>query len=102
MAMSFNSALEYVKDKISLGEIDASQANVFIVKLMGVRLITSKVPVQVRKSLNEAVKSGELGHLRKEGHLPEAYFHKNARARAVEERNKYAKETLEAVLKVCI
>ena len=42
---------------------------------------------------------GELGHLKKEGLKPEAYFHTNARANAIRERNKIALEKAESIKK---
>lgn len=51
------------------------EKNVQLVRVKRFILCTSKIPASVRRALNEAVKRGELGHVKKEGHKPEAYFH---------------------------
>lgn len=98
---NYQNALEIATNKMQLGEITADQANVLIVQIMGVRLITTRLTADVRKALNAAVKSGELGHIKKEGKMPEAYHHKNGRARALEARNEYARNINTALAKVC-
>lgn len=98
---NFQNALEYVTNKMQMGEITADQANVLIVQMMGVRLITTRLPIEVRRALNAAVKSGELGHIKKEGNKPEAYFHKNGRTRALEARYEHERNVKEAMKKVC-
>lgn len=85
---------------MQLGEITADQANVLIVQMMGVRVITH-LPASVRKALNAAVKTGELGHIKKEGMKPEVYHHKNARSKALEIRERETRNTLASLSKVC-
>lgn len=97
---NYQNAVEHAKDQMQLGKLTASQANVFIVQMMGVRVITGKIPSDARKALNEAVKNGELGHLKKDGMKPEVYHHKNARARALEEQRAIERESI-ARLKNC-
>lgn len=84
---SFHNALDRVKDRIQRGLITAAQGNVELVRYEGVRLIPNRLPRDVRAALMAGVKAGELGHLKKEGHKPEAFFHPNSRQRAVAERN---------------
>lgn len=98
---NYQNALEIASDKMQQGLITADQANLLIVQMMGVRLITTRIPADVRKALNAAVKSGELGHIKKEGTMPEAYHHKNGRARALEARNEHARNINTALAKVC-
>ena len=57
------------------GELSLDQANVELIRIQRFRLITNSLPKNVRKALNEAVKNGELGHMKKEGHKPECYYH---------------------------
>lgn len=80
--------LDYVKDQMQQGKMTAAEANVQTVLMQGVRLIQGKVIAEVRKALNEAVKAGTLGHLKRDGLKPEAYFHPNSIYRAKEERNR--------------
>ena len=91
--------MEYALDRLDRGEFTAAEANVLMVQIEGVRIVSGRIPKEVRAALNEAVKSGELGHLKKEGLKPEAYFHKNARANALEERNRIAIEKTESIKK---
>lgn len=90
-------ATEYAMDKMRQGKINADQANVMIVQMMGVREVVNKLPMQVRKALNSAVKSGELGHIKKEGLKPEVYHHKNARARALDFRANVEREKIKTI-----
>lgn len=88
-------AFTYAQDQMQQGKMTAAQANVLAVQIEGVRLVTGRIPADVRKALNEAVKAGELGHLKKDGLRPEAYFHKNGRSKAIEARNKAHYDAIE-------
>jgi hypothetical protein len=96
---SYQNAVDIARNKMQLGEITADQANVLIVQMIGVRVVT-KLPADVRMALNAAVKAGELGHIKKEGLKPEVYHHKNARGKALEIRNKEMRDALETLAKV--
>lgn len=98
--MGQQAALAYTKDALEKGEILRGQTNVFMVQLEGVRIVSGPMPRQVRKELMDAVKTGELGHIKKEGLKPEAFFHKNARSVALEMRSKIAGESIETLRKV--
>ena len=89
---SYKNALDYAKDKMQQGLLTADQANVFVVQMMGVRVIEGPILSTVRKALNAAVKAGELGHIKKDGLRPEAYHHKNGRANALTERDRIFRE----------
>lgn len=97
---SYQNALDYANNKMQMGEITVEQANVLIVQMMGVRVISNRLPADVRKALNAAVKAGELGHIKKEGLKPEVYHHKNARAKALAIREREMRSLLEALNKV--
>ena len=77
-----------------------AEAHIAIVRMMGVRIITGTVPRDARAALNAGVKSGQLGRLPKKGLLPEAYFHPTAKATAVEQRQKIATASIDALKKV--
>ena len=92
--------IERLSDKLERGEITADQANVMKVLAKRVQLVTFRMPAPVRKALNAAVKRGELGHMKKEGHKPEAYFHPTFDYLARAERNKHERETLNSIASV--
>ncbi|HET8792085.1 MAG TPA: hypothetical protein VFM75_12830 [Modicisalibacter sp.] len=75
--MSANSQnnLERLKDLMQRGELTTDQANVEMVRMDRVRIVKGRMPAQVRKVLNAAVKRGELAHMKKDGHKPECYYH---------------------------
>lgn len=66
------------------------------------QLVTAKIPAQVRKALNNAVKRGTLGHMKKDGHKPEAYYHPTFEHMAHEARRKHESETLKALAGVAV
>lgn len=92
--------IDHVTDQMQQGKMSAAEANVLMVQAEGVRLITGKVMADVRKALNAAVKAGELGHIKKDGLKPEAYHHKNARAKALEARNRAAADSVRSICKI--
>lgn len=93
--MSKQNAREYATDQLQQGKISADQANVLMVQMEGVRIVRGKVPREVRKALNDAVKLGELGHMKKDGFRPEVYYHKNAKPKAIEIRNREHYESIQ-------
>ena len=97
--MSMKSALVIAQDKMEQGLLTLDQANVYIVQLMGVRIV-KKLDKATRTALNSAVKAGEIGHLKKEGLKPEVYFHNNSKSRAIETRNKIAIESVNNIKRV--
>jgi len=89
--------LEYLQDMIGRGELTALQANVEMVRMARVRVVGNSIPSQIRKTLNDAVKSGYLSHKKKDGRKPEVYYHPNFEHIANHERNRIERETLEAL-----
>lgn len=87
MAMNRRAAVETVQGLKKRGELEGLGPNAYLVLLIGVELVTCSFPRDVRKELNAAVKMGRLGHLKKDGHKPEAYFHPNSRDEAIAQRN---------------
>lgn len=94
--------LEHLQDLLERGEITADEANVEMVRTARVRIVTNSMPKQVRKALNDAVKSGKLGHYKKDRNKPEAYFHPSFDYLARSERNRIEQETIQALMKTCI
>lgn len=64
-----------LKDRVARGEITVEESHVEQVRAARVYLVTCPLPADFRRALNAAVKSEKLGHVKKEGHKPEAYFH---------------------------
>lgn len=92
--------IEHLQDMMQRGELTADQANVKKVLMQRVLLVTTRIPANVRKALNEAVKSGELGHVKKDGHKPEAYYHPTFEYLVTGERNQHERDILNAVKRV--
>ena len=79
------------------GELDGLGPNVALIRLMAAKLVTSRMPREVRKELMDAVKSGKLGHIKKDGLAPEAFHHPNARAYALDLRAAHFREAVAAI-----
>ena len=90
--------VEAIQEEMRNGLLTADQANVEMVLRMRFRLV-GKMPAQVRKSLSAAVKAKTLGHMKKDGMKPEAYFHPNFAYLATAERNRVAAESIESLKK---
>lgn len=93
--------LEHTQDLVQRGCMTADQANVEIVRMARVRVITGSMPANVRKILNAAVKNGELSHKSKSGHKPEVYYHPSFEHLANAERSRIERETINAIASVC-
>lgn len=94
--------LEHIQDLLERGEITASQANVEIVKSARFKVVTNRLPKDVRKALNDAVNSGELCHKKKNGMKPEIYYHPSFEHLANQELNRIERDTINSLVKVCI
>lgn len=88
---------EHLRDAVQRGAMTADQANVEKVRIKRVQLVTSRLPAQVRKALNDAVKRGELAHLKKDGRKPEAFHHPNFGGAAKFERDAHERDILVAL-----
>lgn len=73
--MSRENDMTHLIDMVQQGKMTADEANVYQVRMDRVRLVTGRMPLDVRRALNAAAKRGELGHKKKDGHKPEAYYH---------------------------
>lgn len=91
---------EHLLDMVQRGEMTADQANVAKVRAQRVLLVMSRIPQEVRAALNAAVKRGELARMKKEGHLPEAYYHPTFDYLARAERRAHERSVIDALSKV--
>lgn len=98
---SASEALQIAKELVRSG-MSVQDANIEVIRMMGVRIIAGSIPSDIRKHLSSGVKAGKLGHLRKDGLRPEAYFHPNSRAKAIEKRNRIANESIDALRRVFV
>lgn len=99
--MNLTDATNEARNMLEDGKLsNLAAAQVAIVRMMGVRIISSAIPRDARAALNAGVKSGELGRLPKKGLFPEAYFHPNAIWTAKEIRQRVANESVAAIAKV--
>lgn len=98
--MSKQNDIEHIKDQLDRGLITASQANVQMVKNERVRVVT-KLTRDVRSALNEAVKKGELAHMKKNDNKPEVYYHPDFKYLAVKARREKERKIIDALLAVC-
>ena len=100
--MARQNDIETIKDRLHLGEITADQANVEMVRSDRFRMVINSLPASVRKALNAAVKTGELGHMKKECHKPECYYHPTFKYLAIEARNRREREIVGASRSVMV
>ena len=94
--------IERLNDLLERGIITPDEANIEKVKMARVILVTASLPAQVRRALNFAAKSGELGHIKKDRLKPEAYFHTSFDYLARSERARHERDTNNAVTSVCV
>lgn len=100
--MDLTTATDTARGMLEKGELkNIAEAQVAIVRMMGVRIIVGTTPRDARSALNAGVKAGQIGRLPKDGLKPEAYFHPNAKSHAIGLRNKIATDAIEAIKKVC-
>lgn len=92
--MSRQNDVEHLQDLMQRGELTADQANVQMVRDQRYRMVINSLPTAVRKALNAAVRSGELGHMKKDGHKPECYFHPTFEYLAKAERARREREVI--------
>lgn len=74
--------------------------NVAMVRAEGVRMVSNSIIRQVRTELMKAVKSGDLGHLKKDRNKKEIFFHPDKRKEALKKRDDAEKAMAAAVGKV--
>lgn len=90
--------IEHLQDQMQQGKLTAAQANVEMVLAARVKLVTCRIPQDVRKALNEAVKAGKLAHIAKSGKKPEAYYHPDFEYLMKGDRAEHERETNNTLL----
>jgi hypothetical protein len=93
--------LEKRLDLYQRGVITASEFNVLQVLENRFSVIT-KIPSKARKDLNDAVKKGVLGHIKKDGISPEVYYNPKFKHLATEAISKELSKTALAIKGVCV
>ncbi|WP_148466862.1 hypothetical protein [Paenibacillus senegalimassiliensis] len=83
-------------DQVHLGKMTADETNVEMVRMKRVR-VAVKIPADVRKALNTAVRSGQLAHKKRDGHKPEVYYHPDFEYLANDERNQAEPRAIKAL-----
>lgn len=99
--MSNQNDLETIQDKMERGILTLDEANVELIKAERFRIITNRIPRNVRNALNKAVKLGELGHTKKNKFSPEVYFHPTFEHLAKAAITKRRENTIKALVSVC-
>ena len=101
MKIKFNQnvqeCLYKIRCALERGEITPEESYIEAVKCERVKIVICRLPNYVRAVLNGAVKSGELGHWKKDGKKPEVYFHPSFDYLAKEARYQHERETKSAV-----
>ena len=100
--MSAQNDIEQITDKLERGLITSSTANVEMVLAQRFRVISNRLTKDVRKALNDAVKSKRLGHFKKDGYLPEVFFHPTFKHLAIDARNSHLRHMTTALSNVCV
>jgi hypothetical protein len=95
--MGRQNTIERLLDRLDGGALTADQANVELVRAERVRIVWGRLPRQLRNAFNAAVKAGRLGHLKKAGLKPEAYFHPSFAYLAIAERNQIERAATAAI-----
>lgn len=79
---------------------DAYGPNVEQILIQATRVVTGKIPAQVRKELMTAVKARVLGRLPKDGLKPEIFFHPDHKHGAVERQKREAEYAVKCIATV--
>jgi hypothetical protein len=74
--------------------------NAMNIRKHATRVINGKIPQRVRTELMAAVKSGHLGRLKKDGLLPEVFFHPDHKNGAKEMQRREAEYKILCISKV--
>ena len=81
--------------------MSVDDANIEIVRMMGVRIVSGMLDRRTRTALMAGVRDGRLGHLKKDGMKPEAFFHPNSETNAKDERARISRSGIQAIAACC-
>lgn len=81
---------------------DAFGRNVQNILVQGTRVIRSPIPQAVRKELSAAVKAGALGRLKRDGLLPEIFFHPDHKNGAIDRQKAEAAYSVRCIESVMV
>lgn len=98
--MNDQNTIERLQDQHDCGQLSTAEANVEMVRAQRFRLVKNRLSRDVRAALNDAVKRGNLGHMKKDGHKPEAYYHPTFDYLARAARNREAEKVMLAVKRI--
>lgn len=74
--------------------------NVEQIRAQATKVVRGRIPIEVRRELSAAVKSGELGRLPKKGLAPEIFFHPDHKNSAIELQKREAEYGISCIAKV--
>jgi hypothetical protein len=98
--MSKQNDIEHLVDMMQQGKMTAAEANVQMVRNERVKVVVNRLPREVRTALNNAVKSGVLGHMKKDKFRPEVYYHPTFEYMAHDARRRAHEESIRILNKV--
>jgi len=93
---------ERILDKLNTGAISVEEANIQTVEDLRFKIVSGRIPRQTRTHLNNGVKQGRLGRLKKDGLKPEIYYKVNFEYLAKAEQNKIAKESADVLANIFV
>lgn len=76
--------------------------NVQLIRDEGIRIIKGSIFRFVRNELMDAVKSGALGRLRKDGLKPEVFYHPDLEKKAIETQINWALNAIKCIEKIIV
>lgn len=85
MNANLQKSLDVIKDELSRGLIDSTEANIRLVEASRFRIIKNRIPSDLRKSLMIGVKQGRLIRVIKKDNQPEYFYKPNFEYLAKEE-----------------
>lgn len=94
-------SLDYIKDELKRGIIDATEANIRLVEAERFRIVRNKLPRDVRSALSQAVKQGRLVRVAKTQTTPEYYYKPNFEYLAKEQLYKDECAMISAMKSIC-
>lgn len=76
--------------------------NVAMIRDEGYRIVEALRHREIRNELMRGVKLGHIGHVKKEGLLPEIFYHPDHKDEAINARAEEAIRAKAAIAKICV